>query len=460
MVSFSWCHGLGDTANFVFLCKYYTERGHALAVQTDPTKRCLFEAAGCTLTNAPKTAHGYPHPPEADTAQPGTPWHGNKCAWNISRAPLPDVGGCAAVWDDLCRVEVRLDHLVTADVRARIDPLVDRDTILFHPQGNTGPADKNLTHVQQRELLTELLDRTDARIVLLDWDNRVARLENRRIRHLADLGCWSTLELYHAIERAGLLIGVDSGVLHFTRLTRTPAVGLWTRHLPSHYALPRAQTVHVSQPCPVNTARRLDYQIVDNIPLEAVCAQAFTQGPKTVFQDSLLRRTRNQVKGQPVDRQRSFALLRQLAPGADWLEVGCIREAEDWSAGYSTYLFTALGVRLTSVDTNPANLAFARRVCGPGLTTVHATGEAHLRATMDTYDAIYLDGADADTPDGALCTRREAEALLPRLSPGGLVLIDDCARPDGGKGRLAVPFLLQNGFRIVYEGYQVLLRRD
>ncbi len=46
------------------------------------------------------------------------------------------------------------------------------------------------------------------------------------------------------------------------------------------------------------------------------------------------------------------------------VETGCIRSAEDWSAGYATYLVGYFlhhhGGELHSVDNDPNNVAFAR----------------------------------------------------------------------------------------------------
>ncbi|NNL09810.1 MAG: hypothetical protein HKP38_11360 [Croceitalea sp.] len=54
----------------------------------------------------------------------------------------------------------------------------------------------------------------------------------------------------------------------------------------------------------------------------------------------------------------------------------------------------------------------------------------------------------------------EFKAIEDQLHENSLVLIDDCDLPNGGKGKLAIAYMLQNGWRIVTEAYQVLLVRD
>ncbi len=93
-----------------------------------------------------------------------------------------------------------------------ISEISPRPLILFAPQGNTATESKNLDHETQAEVLRGLLDLTDGTVIQLDWDQRVFKLPNWRVRHLGDdwrpLG---TIELYALIQRADLVIGCDSG---------------------------------------------------------------------------------------------------------------------------------------------------------------------------------------------------------------------------------------------------------
>ena len=53
----------------------------------------------------------------------------------------------------------------------------------------------------------------------------------------------------------------------------------------------------------------------------------------------------------------------------------------------------------------------------------------------------------------------EVQAALPHLGADAKILIDDTPAAKRGKGRLAVPWLLEHGWRIAVNGYQILLER-
>jgi len=162
-----------------------------------------------------------------------------------------------------------LNRFVTSEIEAEINNYIrslPRPLILFAPQGNANSNSKNLDHETQSEVLRGLLDLQDGAVVTLDWDQRVFKLPNWRIRHLGDdwrhLG---TIELYALLRRADLLIGCDSGVLHFSRFTNTTGLGVWTWHHPSQYALPRKNTLHIVSRLrnDLTRYRRLAYNIVE-----------------------------------------------------------------------------------------------------------------------------------------------------------------------------------------------------
>ena len=141
-----------------------------------------------------------------------------------------------------------------------------RPLILFASQGNTATECKDLNHEAQSRVLQGLLNSTNGSVILLDWDQRVFKLPNWRVRHLVD--DWkplNTIELYALISRADLVVGCDSGVLHFSRFTETLALGFWTRHHPSQFALPRRNTLHVVPRSrnELSRYRRIAYNIVE-----------------------------------------------------------------------------------------------------------------------------------------------------------------------------------------------------
>ena len=73
---------------------------------------------------------------------------------------------------------------------------------------------------------------------------------------------------------------------------------------------------------------------------------------------------------------------------------------------------------------------------------------------------MYLDSLDTTEPGHAEHALREVQAAMPKLGKDSLVVFDDTPWHGGawvGKGAMAVPFLLQQGWTVLYAGYQVVL---
>jgi hypothetical protein len=213
----------------------------------------------------------------------------------------------------------------------------------------------------------------------------VPRISNYRCRHLPD--DWHPLdlpELFGLYERADLLLGVDSGPLHFARFSRVPALGLWTHHSPCGYAPPREDTAHLVPSKDNHRSRhhRLAYQIVEGggdrltagfILEQARCALAPRKFVPHFGRDLLLQHLLDRCQGWDspmtswVDRHCSFPRFFGALPAGPVriLETGTMRQGEDFpGAGASTLLFGILaagrGGTLTSLDHSPENCATAR----------------------------------------------------------------------------------------------------
>lgn len=490
-ISFRFPHGLGDCANFAHVVKMYVDRGHPVEVEVDASKHPLFLSAGATITPHGRDHHEYLHPPG-----PGRPghldhWSGSKIAFNVSQPPLPFIGYYVQLWPELCAVKLDLEAFVTdrhRDAVADYFGKLPRPIVLCHFQGNTGVESKNLSWEEQEKCLRGLLDRTDGTMILLDWDNRLFRLNSYRVRHLGD--DWrglETLELYEAIKQADLLIGVDSGPLHLARFTKTPTLGVWTHHFPSHFALPRRQTLNlVCDRGDWTSKRRIGFNLVDGpdrqdgsfiaeVASKMLSPWRYMPGA-TAAEDVLLQHLVGKVRtfDSPltgfVDRHRSFDLVMKLASErllTKWVETGCIRSVDDWTAGFATYVFGLYlrGVKghLDSVELDGGNAQFAREwTVGLPVEVHQAHSHDYLRGRTTRVDVAYLDSADVGTDGYQECCLEEARLVLPNMADNGLILIDDTCWGKGafrGKGTMAIPFLLEQGWRIVYAGYQVLLSR-
>jgi hypothetical protein len=175
-------------------------------------------------------------------------------------------------------------------------------------------------------------------------------------------------------------------------------------------------------------------------------------------------------------------LLESLLPGiADevarghLIEIGSTREKikGQGSTVVLAKLARRLGLPFVTVDMDPANTEQAATDIAAirGARAVTARGEDFLGSFRGSIVAAYLDafdiqhgqhseyrvdryrrylGTDITDAGSAAMHLACAQALIPRVVPGGLVVIDDTwAEGDGyaGKGSAAVPELLANGFR-------------
>lgn len=95
-----------------------------------------------------------------------------------------------------------------------------------------------------------------------------------------------------------------------------------------------------------------------------------------------------------------------------------------------------------------------------------------LKNTNQTFDLIYLDTGDMH-PIEPTCELQleEARMIVERnlLNPDGLILIDDVLngtpREQGntenklGKSELSIPYFIENGYKVIFEGYQYILKK-
>lgn len=139
--------------------------------------------------------------------------------------------------------------------------------------------------------------------------------------------------------------------------------------------------------------------------------------------------------------------------------------------GGSTILFSqwaqVYGAEFFSVDIEQAYLNNARSAVYkelssfyPNLHFVCSDSVTFLQNFGKTIDFLYLDSYDFEENNPFPSQHHhllEVCAAYPFLTEDSVILIDDCALPHGGKGKLAIDFLLERGWKILENGYQVLL---
>lgn len=141
----------------------------------------------------------------------------------------------------------------------------------------------------------------------------------------------------------------------------------------------------------------------------------------------------------------------------------------DWGSGLFTRLCAHhLGHRkpiIHSVDISTDALEISRVICEPYLHLVQyhqESSEDFLQRFAGPIDLLYMDAGEADEGAEELHVREARIVVERQLVPKkGLVLVDDVDMPEGyvSKGEKSIPYLVENGYEILVEDYQVLLQR-
>jgi hypothetical protein len=495
-ISVRFGHGLGDCCNFAHLIPLFTRRGYEISVHCDPDKTPIFIAAGAKIVNAAQNSHGWFHPHVGQMNSLDDHWNGSKAGHNINHSPMPFIGRDHERWQELCDERISLEDQSTQETKDFINEIIKdlpRPLILIHTKGNCSTEQKNLDDGVTTRLYELLLNNTDGTIILLDWDNRVPWSYTARIKKIkANFPNITLMQLYELMQSSDLLIGIDSGPLHFSRFTKIPTLGIWTKHYPSHFVLPHPNAVHLV-PSFQNSDkfRRIYFNTVlsseDKLTAEEITKQAlrvlgpakYIRNPEHKMRDVQLQNfiDRTARKGPKddffVDRNISFTkALSRLSSieNPQILETGCIRQEEDWDgAGFSTFIFGHFAHyndgKLYSVDMDEENCKFAKKWIdqfGDAVSIYTSRSEEFLESFTQPIDLFYADSADEGTPNFEEICLREVQLIQKNMRENSMILIDDTREKIGslvGKGKLAVPWLVENGWKVLYNSYQQLLVR-
>ena len=176
--------------------------------------------------------------------------------------------------------------------------------------------------------------------------------------------------------------------------------------------------------------------------------------------------------------ERAFELLLERSGAMRTIvETGCVREKNDYSAGYSSVLFGGFleryGGRLYSVDISARNIETCRKLTrryAEFAKAYQSDSVAFLRewpvmSEKSPIDLLYLDSLDYPLNNefprelSQQHCLEELDAALPSLAPRAIVLIDDADMPGGGKPLLARNRLSELGFHCELDDYQTLWSR-
>lgn len=135
--------------------------------------------------------------------------------------------------------------------------------------------------------------------------------------------------------------------------------------------------------------------------------------------------------------------------------------------GHATIFWTRAGFDVYTVDIDPNCINGVQwSYLNLGITDI--PNNLHINIPEDgirflenfdkKIDILYLDGWDKGTPEFAENHLKAYLAARDKLSPVHMVLIDDTDfdTPDGGKDKLLSPFLVDQGYTLLFNGRQTL----
>lgn len=119
---------------------------------------------------------------------------------------------------------------------------------------------------------------------------------------------------------------------------------------------------------------------------------------------------------------------------------------------------------LYSVDISPEAIATSRKALGNNYNVqlVCHDSVSFLHQFLGIIDFLYLDSLDYDFTNPFPSQEHhlnEIIAAYPKLASNCVIMIDDCDLPGGGKGALVVPYLLERGWKIIANDYQIILMK-
>jgi hypothetical protein len=162
-------------------------------------------------------------------------------------------------------------------------------------------------------------------------------------------------------------------------------------------------------------------------------------------------------------------------------------ERWDWGAGIFSRvcaeIIAGTGASLHSVDPSPKAMRISKTITSGIDATVsfhQTTSTEFLRSLSEPIDLLYMDHHET-CEEGAVLHRSDSELIVEQeiLASDGTILIDDVhvhgpvrkgatgllrklAGKDElhyGKGKYSIPYLRGHGFRVLFEGYQVVMGR-
>lgn len=250
-------HGLGDVVHCATAMRLYIDRGYDVAIQVEPNKRWVWEAAGVPIYDGPDQLplHPYYYPDMRkyfDLSEPDEVY--NKAAHLFEVTELPNLGTKEEVWKALCEVRLDASPHISPEAHAEAEEFLEglpHPIFVLHSKGTNWQAEKSIPDGVAFELLFKLLE-TGGSVVVLDYDARVPVVTGHpRVRSIKAVGGggWGHIgcdRLCALLSRTDLFIGVDSGPFHVASLmTDVKCLGVFRKIPPVRCCLPSRNATYL-----------------------------------------------------------------------------------------------------------------------------------------------------------------------------------------------------------------------
>lgn len=246
-------HGLGDVVHCCTAMRLYVDRGYDVALQVEPNKRWVFEAAGIPIYDGHESLpiHPYHYLPSINAFWDlSLPDHSSsKIAGFFDVDELPKLGPKPEVWQRLCAERIDARPSVTpqavADVTAFLKDL-PKPIILLHSKGTNWQAEKSIPDATCFQFLCDMISSFDGSIIVLDWDRRAPMLGHERIRSICPYWPHMSLDQFGALcMQTDLMIGVDSGPFHLAQWFDIPTLFVTRKIPPVRCCLPHPNATYL-----------------------------------------------------------------------------------------------------------------------------------------------------------------------------------------------------------------------
>lgn len=179
-----------------------------------------------------------------------------------------------------------------------------------------------------------------------------------------------------------------------------------------------------------------------------------------------LLKTRDEICIVELGTSRSFKSWGISSDLADWHPHN--PEMWAWSDGCFTKLFadnlSDKKLSIYTIDPCSQAIKVVKIMIGdnPSIQIIQMESTDFLRKFNGKIDLLYMDHLES----GELACEvhlRDAKIVIERqlMKNNGIILIDDCPSSSGiGKGKLSIPYLLENGYKTLLHEYQIILSRD